>query len=419
MAELQEDRTEGAPVVIAPLRPAQILLERTSPETRSPYYKDIESLVSPGFLTHTVKVGDVVLGFRSLTSTDLFMIKQRCGDGVGDLSWLTWVLATSVWMVAGWNLLEESNSVPRLARTLRHLPKRTLHDLFTVVAGLLNRQNKAVRGAEAYCYEGSSRYLWKSLGRALPDDSARGIPGASRVGLTHVQKMWVSFNMMEDDRMQSLQAWGQAKLVASASNPKGVSKISQADESAAQEEEQRRQETMDRYYYRAAGFLTEEEAERAFSRFDRPRAKSVEELEDEMRRWVSGEMDEHDLLVAEYKRQITERMAAEEQKREERIRQLREQDAEVQRNTGFEPTKLVGYTPEELQRVLGERKSGVVTVYDDSRTNPEDPVYRKHLVGQPKLPPGYHVVEDKIIYEGDQSLNEQISGRQVTFREGD
>ena len=108
-------------------------------ERRRPIYTDVEALLSPGFLSHSMAVSGVSLAMRSLSPGDAFLLRHRVGTKHTDREWRDWVLASSIWMVDGQPLLEDPHATHRVYRSIRALPRRVSDILFSVFTGLFNR----------------------------------------------------------------------------------------------------------------------------------------------------------------------------------------------------------------------------------------------------------------------------------------
>lgn len=354
-----------------------MLLPRTTLEQRSVFYEDVEHLLSPGFLSHPAEICGVPIGLRTLSSGDLFLLRARVVGGK-DHDWKVWTVATSLWMLNGHCLLDESGSVPRLAGALRELPRAHIERLFGIVMGLFTRQRRAVEVTEAFCYESHARYKWKTYGGLLPAAHA-GVPGVERLGSNAVQQMWMAFNTAEDQRLRDHAAWEGFKLVAMTNAPKGVRKIDQRDTRAWHREEQRREQVKDTTFYLQIGVLTPEMLHSAD--VGSPQVlgtKSVEQLENEMKMWVAGERDWHDAFIENYKRAILAQQDAERQAREERAEALR-QEAAARGADLSASTKLVGYTAEQMEAIIRARGPGLPgarTFYEEPK---KDVLARKYL----------------------------------------
>lgn len=402
------------------------MLPNTTPQQRERYYSDVEELISPGFLSHSVSISGIRFTLRSLCPRDTYLLRYRADltDTAFVVDWKRWVIAQSVWMVNGSIVLADPNTSVRVFAMLEKIPARAIDILYSVVMGLLKRTDRSLEGLEAYFYESSSRNKWKSLSN---DFSAlgMGLPGASSLGLNLHQRLWVVYNRTEDERLSFQNSWDGFKLVASSNSPKGVSKIDQKDSQRRREEDDRRQSVLDRYYYYRTGvvdhegFIQNRDRDLVGSKVGGP--KTVEQLEEEMRRWVSGDNDEHDNVVESYKQRILDRQDQIEREREDRRRQLLE-EAALREQQGFEPTPMVGYTQEQMAQILAERgkgrPSGARFVYDDSfqqTKNRLDRHVQKAGSGNLRVRNG-RVVDPKANPQADQrTLQELIEGRNVQY----
>jgi len=374
-----------------------MILPKTTLEQRLPLYDDVESLLTVGFLSHPVEISGVLFQLRSLNPGDLFLLRSRVsGYSSNDKEWQYWSIASSIWMVDGWITLQDVHAPSYLYQKIKNLSSVVVDVLFNTVLGLHQRQTKAVSAAEAFCFEATSRYKWKSyLSGAV--NAFTGIPGVERLGLNYVQQMWAVYNGHEDKRVDEENAWERAKLIASAQSPKGVKQIDEADRRRRLEEENRRQQIMDKFYYVSKGIL-KEGVDESDNSLEGPkyiqRTKSVEDLEKEMYDWVTGREDWHDKTVREYKEQVIakyEQEKAEAEARAEMLRQLHEQQADT-------PVSLVGYTPTQLAQILEERGSGPEGARHIFEHPVREAVFQKYIAKKPTA--GNLKVEDGKIAVG-------------------
>ena len=389
-----------------------VSLPRTTPKQRLPLYEDVETLISPGFLSHNVTVGSVRLAFRSLGPGDLFLLRSRLGYG-SDNEWRMWAVASAVWVVDGIVLLGHANAAACVTNVLRTLPSGALEKLFSVLAALFARHAKALHSVESFCYEGTSRYMWKTHGGHHPATHS-GIEGTSSLGSNGIQRMWTFFNTVEDQRLRDEMLWEGFKLTTSAQAPKGIKKIDERDKRVLQQEMDRRQELQDRFYYETLGLIKPKGEE---TDGDAPVAKlgskSPDDLANEMYRWVVGEEDQHDTIVNAYKRQVTERYEQEKQDREKRRAAIqREQNQTAESATA---TALVGYTPEQLQEILkgrGAGAPGVKQIMDEGGSR--DYLYNRYLERDPDS--GVLKPEAGRLQPGEgRDLTETLANRRVPF----
>jgi len=351
------------------------MLPPTTAEQRKIHYSDVEALLNPGFLSHAITVRGTRFCLRTLSPGDLFLLRNRA-NGLSDKEWQRWAIASCIWMVDGYNLLGEGNHVPRLYRMVRRLPSRAHRILYNTILGLFSRAEKAAEGVESYIYEDAARSKWRMMGRTeFPHHL--GVPGAVGLGVNFIQQIWMAFNMVEDDKQTADQQWEGFKLVASTQAPKGIQKIDTKDKQRHREEQARRQSVMDRfYYYRVGkvdreGYLKDKNRDLIGAVIHQP--KSPDQLSDEYRRWVDGDMDQHDMIVESYKNQIMARRAEEDRQREARRAALH-REIERREAADMEPLSLVAYSPAQLQQILAERNVGQPRgrrIYDDQQAKNE------------------------------------------------
>lgn len=384
-------------------------------ETRRVLYKDVEDMLNTGFLAHQVRIAGTSLSIRSLCPGDVFLLRHRVGLPASNRLWKIWAIASSVWMVNGINLLPDAHAPERLYRSFEKLPGPTLDVLFSLVAGMFNRTGMAITRTEPYCYEPYSRSLWRFFGRSLADrEGITGIPGSGLLGMNHVQRMWQAFNIAEDDRLQHIQDWQGSKLVASAMSPKGIKKLNRADEALQKRETSRRREALDLMVKRVL-YGDEDPGTGTVTVMIRGEpvvvpyvqsARTEDELAEQMRMWVAGEKDWHDMVVDDYKNRIRRQFAEEKRVREERM-------SELQRRPGVTSAVegLVAYTPEQIREFRPElfQHRGAKKVMDGSVPAV---LFDKYIANDPQ--PGRLKVDDFGVREatpGDGDLQEEVSKR--------
>lgn len=309
-------------------------------DLRRPIYADVEELINNGFLAVDAAIDDIPVTIRSLGPQEHYLLRHRVGIRGGIRVWKEWTIASSIWIVDG-QVVSDPNSPHMIRETLRQLHPMTVETLFSLYVGLNNRVSKAMSRTEAFCYETFSRSLWRMLGR----DSQNGR------GLNHIQRMWIAFNLGEDDRTRWLQEWTAAKLIASAHAPKGIKQMNRREESERKLEDERRERVIRETWAKTTGKAIEEE--NGVSVY---RARTPEELVDEMNRALRGEKDWHDMVVDGYKNAIRKKYEGDKERHDKRMHALAEISATTNTNT------LVGYTLEQLQAMHGSvpKRGGVV-----------------------------------------------------------
>ena len=392
----------------------QVKLSPTTLEQRHPLYADVEALIDYGFLTEPVVINGFSLSLRSLNPGDQFLLRQRVHQMEGD-EWRNWVIASSIWMVNGHNLLGETQATPSIVKAIRHLPKNVRNILFNVVLSLFQRLETALEDVEAFACESISRYKWKSLGGKSPAEHS----GFQGIGTNHVQRVWTFYNVMDDVKQADDSMWEGFKLTASATSPKGVKKIDEKDKQTRQNEKDRRQIVVDKFFYVHKGVMKAPSKEDKKSQSDSTYAtgnKSADDLSTEMHNWVTGKDDWHDQIVNEYKEKISLNYEHHKQEQAERVSALEA----VYEQESDQPVALVGYTPEQLSVLLKDRQPGAAGVRSVGAGVGfvREHLYSKYL--ERKADPGVlRPTEDGrlgIVSEGEQpSLNEQIANRQVPY----
>jgi len=392
-----------------------ILLPRTTQEQRAPFYEDVETLILNGFLSHSVRIKGISVSLRSLGPGDVVLLKARASSGLDD-DWKVWAVASAIWMVDGYCLLDEVHAAPRLAKMIWGLPKYIREVLFSLVSGLFVRQGLALEATESYCYESLSRFRWRASGGQLPNMHT-GIPGVDRLGTNYVQRMWTFFNRVEDAQIEEDAMWEGFKLVTSAMAPKGVKKIDTHDKERKKSELEHRQNVADRMFYTRMGIIKPQDEKASVRPMLGNGSKSADDLVDEMKRWVTGEDDWHDQIVNEYKRKVSERYEQEKQERQRRAAAWRDQQIELE--DAMMPQQLVAYTSEQLHSLLKQRQPGPAGVkHVASGTNSgREYLYEKYL--HRKADSGVLKVEDGVLVTSPgQDLTDQLAQRMVPFQTG-
>ena len=359
------------------------MLPTTTPDQRSRFYEDVEALLAPGFLTHPVSVGGVRMHMRSLSTGDLFMLRARTEGGNND-DWRLWAIATSIWMIEGRTVLGHDDVIPFLADRLRLLPHTALDILFSLLLGMWSRMNEAANSIEVFCFEMSSRYQWKTMG--MEGLRRSGVPGAENLGLNVVQRIWVAFNEMEDTKRSEETAWEGFKLVASSNAPKAIKKMDERDHQRRADDQESRQRRLDLHYYGKLGVVDEKGVVQGTdgSMHRIQGVKTVEDLEDEMKRWVTEDHDLHDQVVADYKERIRVQHETEAQEREARRQALQRKREELGWEDGkFRPQPLMAMSAEQLQAMLSQRQMGRPGVSFIPKSQTTEKLFNKYIGERP------------------------------------
>lgn len=382
---------------------------RAESDSRRAIYADLEELLIPGFLAQEVSLGGAELSLRTLFPSEASMMRHRVGLHGTARSWREWAVACSVWVLDGQVLLADPNAALSVRGAVRSVPQGALDALFSVYTTLHNRVRTALSRLEAFCYEDHSRGLWRMVGRGNPSVAA-GVPGVSALGMNHVQRLWVAYNLAEDDRVQWYAEWAAAKLVASAQAPKGIKKLNARDDGERKLEDERRQRVISDAFHEATGRRVGEQ-----SRVVLHRAVTPDELSAEMERWVRGEKDQHDLVIDAYKDQIRVRQEADRRRHEERMRSL---DDLVGAGVGVAASaSLMALTPEQLrefQTSRGASPQGGRSIVDGSNAAR---LYDKY-VASPVVPGGIGADGRPVaLPPRPSSLNDEVAARRPRLDE--
>lgn len=324
----------------------RLALQRLDASARRRWlYADTESLLSEGFLFSNVELGDSVITLRTLPPNRLMALRARSDifRARGDV--LRWVVASSVWMVNGYDLFDDKNAAYTLMSDLfRDMRYEFVEVLGHVVSALRTKLERAANLTEAYCYEPYSRSYWQQSGRRVLSDEDDN----------PVRRIWVAHNLSEDEYLDDLRRWEHTRAQVSSVSGKGGQHLSREIERIKTREEDRRQKHIDdtvqllRYgpnwdgKKRVKIQLGGQELE--IDSFES--ARTFDELDDQMRRMVEGKKDAHDLIVDEYMRQIQERVAQRKADYEAALATLRSREDYVAGTSGS--AVLVGYTQEQL-----------------------------------------------------------------------
>jgi len=388
-------------------------LPETTPEDRRLHYEDLEKCLNPGFLYHQVNVGGARLVLRNPTRSDIFLVQARSKFS-DDIDWKRWCVATCTWMVNGYILLDEANAAALVYDVLKHLPEKSFNPIFWALLSLRNRVTRALRGLEAYCFEGYSRQRWHSLnGANLSSETITGVPGTSRLGLNLGQQLWVIYNVIEDERLRDERQW---VLLRSTMSPhlakKSWDQLISADKSTENRRRDDRQRERDLFYYRSIGALAWDEDFTDLQGPARFKRKSVKDLQSEFYSWVAGEKDEHDLIVEDYKRKIREAHQRAHQRREERRKKVQELFGDSSGVTTR--VRMLGYTAEQLANILKDqsgKRRNVAQVHDQGR---EEYLYDRYLKEDPSA--GALAVVDgtlQMAEEAPGALQDQVANRRL------
>jgi hypothetical protein len=388
-------------------------------------YEDLIPLVVPGFLTTRLQIGDTSLGVRSLSLNDTNHLRKVAREGGTD--WAFHLAAASIWMIDGVSLLENypNNQMPALV-ALRGSHRSMVRLVFTQALSFFRRMRDANRVFEAFLYEDESRRLWKSTNNGThPIWAQTGMPGLDRLGLNPFQSSWIQWNRSEDDRLDDDYQWSLTKMLVSVQSSKSAKKLDAKDKTRLEAEKSRRAEVQNRAYYTFKGVLDEEGKRKEDPILQVLQPRTAQELSEEMRRWVTGEKDIHDLVVEDYKNRIKVEYEEKEHEAELALQQAQARKFREEQSLGVAKPRMVGYTAEELARLRpASQKAGAKFIIEANMTSRN---FNRYLRDNPDAG-SLDVVDGRIVVknpsispQGDEeaapapTLNELIANRKPTL----
>lgn len=279
---------------------------------RGAMYADLRILVTRGFLTMGLGVGGTRLVVRSLTKGDYDYLQDLVPLEAPD--WTLWVAARSVWIVDGLDVLEGGSSAFwKIRKHLGGLPGEVTRALWDAQVRLYNRSTKASQYLPPFLYEEESRHLWATTARGV-----RPVPGALPGVSNPIQGSWVAYNVLEDERLLGEREWGTIRPLIGVQSQQAMKSILKADRERSEREASHREQVIEDAWkaFRGGGPTF------APNPHYKPKSgpKEVADLAEEMRRWVAGELDEHDQIVERYKQRVREAMAERKAVQEEALR---------------------------------------------------------------------------------------------------
>lgn len=397
------------------------MLKATTEKQRREVYADVRKFINPGFLSDTICLGDFTFSVRSFFPSDRNLL-EHLYKHFRSTSWRVVYISASVWMVNGLPLFTYGRSVYRyLIQALNRLSVSQINLIFYQVLGLNYRYYNSLDYIEAFLYEHESTELYENTLGSIPcSDEIIGIEGVSKLGMTLHQSIWFKWNQSETQRLKNDYLWSLSKIVISPHAPKMYKSMDAQDKTRAKDLNAKRSSVRDQAYYRFKGVLdsknnlkgTQKKANSVVHGVSM--ARSVEELQDEMRRWLEGEEDFHDKIVNQFKQEMKEGYRLKAQERQRALEQARLEIAEREALTGQKAPPIVGYTLDQLSEEYGSKLQNSTT-----RVQPTSYKFQHihdHFLAREPTPDGLSV--NKTPQEDDSErpdINELIANRQFTM----
>lgn len=382
-------------------------------------FSDLGEILVPGFLSTSIDIENHRYCLRSLSQNDLYFLHKYVRDD--DPAWRIHLIAQSVWMVDGIPLLEDSTLAHRVVYDHLMRSSRVLvREMLGTVYGFFARMRETNHYLEAYLYEEDSRRLWRGIGSGTyPLSSKTAIPGVDRIGLNPFQSAWLSWNHMEDDHEAQESVWANTKVLVSLQSHKGYESLNNKDRQRQETENGWRASVRERAQRRFLYGEDPEEAQKALGETVQ-KARSTDELEDEMRRWIRGDMDWHDQIVENYKNRIRQEQARREEEKTRIMAELRARREETEHDLGVPKPLLRPITPEQMEKM--RRSSPTTGARYIVEADPVSRAFNRYLrptveSGNLSVDASGKIVEAPPNVKEPVSLTEQIAGRKVVLDE--
>ncbi len=327
---LQDDGSSSEMTVEAP----------KEPEVDPKVYRDIEPYLFRGFLTQSAEINNVHFVFKTLNHHEHELIRLSGGyDDKGQPTKRFWnrFLAYSVLMVDDIIILpDREHWVPKFDLTFREFQTSAKAKILRYLSELNRRASNAVALTECYAMERSSRYRWYQVqGLDMTSAALTGIIGTERLGLNWGQLIWRALNRIEDTKEALEHEWEHAKFIGSCSAGKGIQKVYQRDverRRTERDEQLSRKDSVLRHVLLGEPLRTNSSLKSGAVWVT---ARTVEELNEQLKRDLKGDKDLHDTVVSAFENRVKKA-------NDDRYQEL--QEVKEQRDIEFGGKSLVGGT---------------------------------------------------------------------------
>jgi len=318
-------------------------------------YADVETLISDGFLVHSLDIFGVTLTFRSLPTNAWKRLEARKTSRLEEH--LSWYIAESIHMVDGLLVSEDANASYVLFKEwVSKLPLSLVRELCSIPNGLARRVERAISMTEAYSYEPYGRSLLH-----MSENSPENL----------VKIIWRTQIEAEEVRDRDYITWNHTVTIASSfAGSKATQSITAALEKERKKEKDRRGKVIEKMVNGVIGNreLSEPVVVVEFDgkRFEVPRfmsASTEADLFGEMDRVMKNSQDYHDEVVRRYKEGIRERIEAE---RLERRKAVEKAAQLAQEEQSSDRPSLIAYTQEQLSELRPDMNFDRPKIVDSS-----------------------------------------------------
>lgn len=324
-------------------------------------YKNIENIISKGFLSELVEYGNVKIVLKNITDKEFEMLPYYSGTNREQYSF--YQLAFATYMINGVSYLKRrSQSIEKLADFYRDLPAPFFSVLLLVLEDLHVNYLESSNYLEGYSYTDASRYMWNSLNNNLFVINPYGIEGIEAIGVNSIQENWILINKQLDREESYRTQFHLSVLIASSLNGKGAKTLTNNFETKEKDIREYR-ELISRYGCDKNRKQEERKQEWA------PQLRTREDLVQELERQMRGEKDKHDLFMEKWYEQQKQRASAAKNRAIEKHREFKKKfDEDI---LDLEPTRVA--TEEEIKKITKPVKyPGASVSHDEYRKKDDD-----------------------------------------------
>lgn len=321
-----------------------------APEVNPVIYKDVEPVLTRGFLTLPGEINGVHFVFKSINQHEF----EAASLAAGKHEFQNVFLAYNVYMVDGQNILSDrAQWISEMASMFAGLPGRVRQKIVRHVGDVNRRAADAVTLTEAYVMEASSRFRWAQLqGLDMTSPAVTGVAGTETIGLNWAQLVWRALNFYEDQQETIEREWDNAKFVGSCFAGKGISKVYSQDNDRRRKIKEDKIARRDQILRHVLFGEPLDDGKSQKGSAVLVTAKTTEELASQLERSLRGEKDWHDEVVEAHERRVREHQ----QKQQQRLAELAEAR---ERDWGDRPTSgqtdFEGLTAMEVQKRLRQK----------------------------------------------------------------
>lgn len=360
------------------------------------YYASVRSLIVDGglFRSFTSKEYNLHLKLRNPTQKDIDWIFEYSPYDLGEREIA--LISKCIYSING-RVLRGQDTLEELLLLVSKVSKPVSRRLILCLNTLIKESQSAFDYLEAFSYESESQSVWLSW-QAKSDLNISFLDD-----LSDIQAHWVVWNQIEDERKKVRVDWEQALLVTSAMNSKGAKSIRESWESEDKKIENYREDLKKNA---RKGKMDDADVRKV-----KNKKNNFQDLQEEYKRWLSGEEDEHDRIVREYKESMYRKIEDDKRRAEEARERNRKrmEDITTLRNSSSIRTPVSALTDEEVARLSSTKKFKETNEHEEKFEH----VKERYILAR-EVSPNVSVDEDGNLVSRTpkkKSLMEQISNR--------